>query len=326
MPGTGPIELSGSCGGFNCFDGAHINGHDITCETDVSEADCVATCCSQADCKGFDYSASDHGMGAGRCCTGHVSRVEGGFEKNIGTYRSCEKNSVTAHASTPSKAQQKNSVTAHASTPSKAGFSYHSSPKSWGAARADCKARGGDLASIHSAAENQQAFELSRGGNMWLGLNDRAAEGKWKWSDGTPMDYKRWSESGADSWDGDEDCAGFWDGRGDGSWDDMYGEASCSQPLPYLCGKQGSGRCKARASEVKARASEVKADQVSAGGVAGIVLGAVLVLALAAVGGFLCRRLKKRNVGGPPVLELVQVQATVVQPVVATVVPVAIAV
>lgn len=161
---------------------------------------------------------------------------------------------------------------------------------------------------------------------MWLGLNDRAAEGKWKWSDGTPMDYKRWSESGADSWDGDEDCAGFWDGRGDGSWDDMYGEASCSQPLPYLCGKQGSGRCKARASEVKARASEVKADQVSAGAVAGIVLGAVLVLALAAVGGFLCRRLKKRNVGGPPVLELVQVQATVVQPVVATVVPVAIAV
>ena len=109
------------------------------------------------------------------------------------------------------------------SAPSKGGFTYHSSPKSWEAARADCMARGGDLASIHSAAENQQAFELSRGGNMWLGLNDRAAEGKWKWSDGTPMDYKRWSESGADSWGGDEDCAGFWEGRGDGSWDDMYG-------------------------------------------------------------------------------------------------------
>jgi hypothetical protein len=95
----GPIELSGSCSDFNCFDGAHINGYDITCETGVSEADCVATCCAQADCKGFDYSASDHGMGPGRCCTGHVSRVEGGFEENGGTYRSCEKNSVTSSSS-----------------------------------------------------------------------------------------------------------------------------------------------------------------------------------------------------------------------------------
>ena len=439
-PAYGPIELSGSCGGFNCFDGAHINGHDITCETDVSEADCVATCCAQADCKGFDYSASDHGMGAGRCCTGHVSRVEGGFEKNGGTYRSCEKNSVTDASSgstfifhaerkswhaardacraaggdlasihsaaendeayalglngeerwlglngeeredvwvwsdgspmdydgwapgepnnyggdedcggywsgraaeSPEKPKGWDSLGGGAScsaeypficrggsAPSKGGFTYHSSPKSWEAARADCMARGGDLASIHSAAENQQAFELSRGGNMWLGLNDRAAEGKWKWSDGTPMDYKRWSESGADSWGGDEDCAGFWEGRGDGSWDDMYGEASCSQPLPYLCGKKSSGRC-------KARASEVEADQVSAGAIAGIVVG--VVLALAAVVGFLCLvRLKKRNVGGAPVQAQrpptstatpnpgsVQMQGTVAQPVVATVVPVA---
>ena len=165
---------------------------------------------------------------------------------------------------------------------------------------------------------------------MWLGLNDRAAEGKWKWSDGTPMDYKRWSESGADSWGGDEDCAGFWEGRGDGSWDDMYGEASCSQPLPYLCGKKGSGRC-------KARASEVEADQVSAGAIAGIVVGVGSVLALAAVVGFLCLvRLKRRNVGGAPVQAQRpptstatpdpgsgQMQGTVAQPVVATVVPVA---
>mgnify|MGYP003313752293 CR=1 FL=1 len=69
------------------------------------------------------------------------------------------------------------------------------------------------------------------------------------WDDGTPLDYQRWSESGADSFGGDEDCAGFWEGRGDGSWDDMYGEASCSQPLPYLCGIGGSrkdrqGQCK----------------------------------------------------------------------------------
>ena len=84
-PVYGPIELSSSCSDYNCFDGAHIPGYDITCEVGVSEAECAARCCSQADCKGFDFSASDHGMGAGRCCTGYVSRVEGGFEHNGGT-------------------------------------------------------------------------------------------------------------------------------------------------------------------------------------------------------------------------------------------------
>ena len=96
--GSGPIEISSSCSKYNCFDGAHINGYDISCVVGVSEAECAEKCCSQADCKGFDFSASDHGMGAGRCCTGYVSRVEGGFEHNGGTYRSCEKNSVTCAA------------------------------------------------------------------------------------------------------------------------------------------------------------------------------------------------------------------------------------
>jgi len=87
----GPISLSSSCGAFNCFDGAHINGYDISCDTGLTEGECAAKCCDQAGCKGFDFSAAE----GGRCCTGHVSRVEGGFEHNDGTYRSCEKNSVT---------------------------------------------------------------------------------------------------------------------------------------------------------------------------------------------------------------------------------------
>ena len=41
---SGPIELSGSCDDFNCFDGAHISGDDITCETGVSEAECADRC------------------------------------------------------------------------------------------------------------------------------------------------------------------------------------------------------------------------------------------------------------------------------------------
>ena len=95
--GSGPIEISSSCSEYNCFDGAHISGWDITCDTGFTEAQCAEKCCSQSNCEGFDYSATDHGMGAGRCCTSLVSRyfAGGAFEQNGGTYRSCEKNSVT---------------------------------------------------------------------------------------------------------------------------------------------------------------------------------------------------------------------------------------
>ena len=321
-PVYGPIELSSSCSDFNCFDGAHIMGYDITCEVGVSEAECADMCCLQANCKGFDFSASDHGWGAGRCCTGHVSRVEGGFEHNGGTYRSCEKNDVTSQ-----------DTDRGSESTSSGAFSYHPSPKSWEAARRDCQSRGGDLASIHSAAENQMAFELSRGGNMWLGLNDRAVEGRWTWSDGTPLDYQRWSESGADSFGGDEDCAGFWEGRGDGSWDDMYGEASCSQPLPYLCGIAGSrkdrqGQCK---NVAKSRAT-------GAGAIAVIVV--CIVVGLLALLGASCALMRlisgrcySRNAGGAtvraqamptatayPMPGGVQMQGAVAQPVMATLV------
>ena len=99
--GSGSISVSSSCGEYNCFDGAHIMGYDITCDTYLSEAQCAETCCTQTNCKGYDYSALDHGMGAGRCCTSYVSRVTGAVEHNGGTYRSCEKNNVTCADAPP---------------------------------------------------------------------------------------------------------------------------------------------------------------------------------------------------------------------------------
>ncbi len=92
--GSGSISVSSSCDEYNCFDGAHINGFDISCDTDLTETQCADKCCSQSNCKGFDYSATDH-FGTGRCCTSYVSRFDGGFEHNGGVYRSCEKNNVT---------------------------------------------------------------------------------------------------------------------------------------------------------------------------------------------------------------------------------------
>ena len=93
--GLGSVSILRSCDEYNCFDGAHINGFDISCDTGFTKEQCADKCCSQSNCKGFDYSAIDQGWGAGRCCTSYVSRFDGAFEHNGGTYLSCEKNNVT---------------------------------------------------------------------------------------------------------------------------------------------------------------------------------------------------------------------------------------
>ena len=67
----GAVSVSGSCATFNCFENSHILGFDITCESDVNQEACVSKCCSQPNCKGFDYSSDDR-----RCCTSSVSRAD----------------------------------------------------------------------------------------------------------------------------------------------------------------------------------------------------------------------------------------------------------
>ena len=214
-------------------------------------------------------------------------------------------------------------------------FTFHAERKSWHAARDDCRALGGDLASIHSAAENDEAYALAGGRDVWLGLNGEEREDVWVWSDGSPMDHDGWAPSEPNNYGGDEDCGGYWSGRAEHSpekpkgWDSLGGRASCNAEQAYICRntKPKGGR------SCKVKASAVKADEMSAGAIAGIGL----VLALFAVGGSLClTRLSKRNLGGPPVQaqraptstatpypESVQMQGTVAQHVVATVVPVA---
>eukprot|EP00966_Prymnesium_polylepis_P204556 4738729-Prymnesium_polylepis.1 len=59
-------------------------------------------------------------------------------------------------------------------------------------ARAHCQALGGDLASIHSAAENEEAHRLTEGRTAYIGLNDIDSEGTWAWSgmaSGAPPDH-----------------------------------------------------------------------------------------------------------------------------------------
>lgn len=100
------------------------------------------------------------------------------------------------------------------------------------AARADCKAKGGDLLSIHSQAIQdwtvQQAFAI-QASDWWMGLHDEAQEGSFVWTDGTPLDFTTWNE-GEPNNAGNEDCASLpiWAG---GLWNDL----PCGATLPYVC-------------------------------------------------------------------------------------------
>ncbi|CAG0881714.1 unnamed protein product [Cyprideis torosa] len=69
----------------------------------------------------------------------------------------------------------------------------------WQTAYARCLAMGMDLTSIHRDEENlfvvalHQAFGTTE--DFWLGLNDIIEEGTFRWTDGTPLNYRNWLAS-----------------------------------------------------------------------------------------------------------------------------------
>ena len=78
-------------------------------------------------------------------------------------------------------------------------FSFFPEGMNWNAARAKCQSHGGDLASIHSSAENSLASTaLGQGGRAWIGNSDALVEGSWVWSDGTASGYTNWLDGGPD--------------------------------------------------------------------------------------------------------------------------------
>jgi hypothetical protein len=95
------------------------------------------------------------------------------------------------------------------------------SSRRWLAAESLAVALSGHLVSIGSPAE--QAFVQSnfafllQSSPAWIGLTDRAAEGTFVWTDGTPLSFSNWSP-GEPNNAGDEDAV---DIRMNGQWNDL---------------------------------------------------------------------------------------------------------
>jgi len=105
------------------------------------------------------------------------------------------------------------------------GHSYYRSTGSmtWTAARQACIDMGGHLVTITSAAENNFVFNTWPSG--WIGFNDEAVEGQWRWVTGESVVYTNWN-GGEPNNSGNEDYAQFVSG---GKWNDLPNVS-----LPYV--------------------------------------------------------------------------------------------
>ena len=70
-----------------------------------------------------------------------------------------------------------------------------------------CSKSGGWLVTINSAAENSYVYSLSPGSPVWIGFNDIAVEGAWRWQQGSSATYTAWWPGEPNSYGGNEDCS-----------------------------------------------------------------------------------------------------------------------
>uniref|UniRef100_UPI00398ED536 CD209 antigen-like protein C n=1 Tax=Pristiophorus japonicus TaxID=55135 RepID=UPI00398ED536 len=109
-------------------------------------------------------------------------------------------------------------------------YYFSTSKKTWNEAQESCKSMDANLVVINSA-EEQEYLQQSKLDSLWIGLDDRVEEGKWRWVDGT--DYastvKFWA-SGQPNQNGDEDCAVAYKTHG---WHDW----PCSSRHSSICEK-----------------------------------------------------------------------------------------
>jgi len=108
-------------------------------------------------------------------------------------------------------------------------------PLDWVSARQFCQIEGGELASIHSAEENEFVKTLTSaafpdgGAYTWIGGTDSEDEGVWRWSDRTEWIYT--DESTYIEGSVGENCLRLWVNPYNPNWTDE----SCFKKFGFVC-------------------------------------------------------------------------------------------
>ncbi|XP_042230649.1 C-type mannose receptor 2-like, partial [Homarus americanus] len=110
-------------------------------------------------------------------------------------------------------------------------YMFSEEEKTWTAAQRECQSHQAHLVSVATWAEQDYVFN-HQGGGGWLGLNDRALEGSWVWSDGTSVTITNWNEGEPSG--GDKNCVEMIDSAG--KWNDVR----CEQERPFICKRKAS--------------------------------------------------------------------------------------
>jgi hypothetical protein len=105
----------------------------------------------------------------------------------------------------------------------------------WYSAKATCASQGLALASLDSSAlcadVNSKVLAVAGASNYWIGANDIAQEGSWKWADGSPLTYSRWTGGEPSNSGSIEHCGHVY--MGSGGWNDD----NCSTRIwSFICG------------------------------------------------------------------------------------------
>ncbi|XP_070774848.1 macrophage mannose receptor 1-like [Enoplosus armatus] len=110
-------------------------------------------------------------------------------------------------------------------------FTESSTYKTWYEARDYCRVIGGDLLSIHSAAD--QEIMPYRYEAVWIGLSAPDPATGYVWSDGSPLQFQHWEEGEPNNKNNVESCTEFKVHRRDrgGSWNDVH----CETYHGWLC-------------------------------------------------------------------------------------------
>ncbi|NXX44081.1 MRC1 protein, partial [Tricholaema leucomelas] len=105
--------------------------------------------------------------------------------------------------------------------------------QTWFGARDFCRALGGDLACIHSEEEQNLIANLDRDFHhvsYWMGLSALDSSGGFVWSDGSPVNFEKWSSGEPNNYDGNEKCGVFY-GYDNMKWNDLF----CEHMEDYVC-------------------------------------------------------------------------------------------
>ncbi|XP_078506690.1 lectin-like [Lissotriton helveticus] len=116
-------------------------------------------------------------------------------------------------------------------------YRYMTNQMPWGDAEVYCQrlAPGSHLVSIHSEKDIKYLKSLAyrhtkHHSAFWVGTSDPFMIRHFRWTDGSPMDFKNWHPDEPNSVEGREHCVSSNYGR-----PGLWGEVRCETTLPFIC-------------------------------------------------------------------------------------------